>query len=123
MFINIQGTQTMLCNAEVDRSIIQYLCKVAHAAQQAIGDTRRTAAAAGNFTSSICSYFNVQYLRRTKDDFFQGFRIVIFKARFNSKARKERSCKQTATRGSAYQCKRIQVDLDAAGIRTTVDHN
>src|SRR4051794_3853640 len=30
MLVNIQGTKAMLGNAEVDRSIIQHLCKVAH---------------------------------------------------------------------------------------------
>src|SRR6478672_638329 len=68
MFIHIERLQGMLGNANIYLPVIQYLCKVPHPAQKAIGYTWSAPAAPGYFCRSFIAYFHIQYMRSPQND-------------------------------------------------------
>ncbi len=60
---------------------------------------------------------------RTTDNAAQHIIIVIFQMQVDTETGTQRSCQQTATRGSSHQRERIQINLYASGRRAFVYHD
>jgi len=102
VFVNIQRFERKISDLRIDAARTFHLRKVPHAAQQSIGNTRRTPTASCNLRSSLCGTRNIQNTCRTTDDATQHIIIVIFQMKVDAKTGTQRSSQQTATGGSAH---------------------
>ena len=77
VLVNVKRLECEIGDFRIDAARTFHLCKVPHATQQGIGDTRRTAAAACDFRSSSCGAGYVQYACRTADNTAQHIIVII----------------------------------------------
>lgn len=66
--VYFECAQSNICAFFVDGTGAADLCEVAHTAQQTVCDTRRTAAAAGDFEGALVLTRNIQNAGRAFDD-------------------------------------------------------
>src|SRR6201999_2847657 len=104
-----------------DAALAFDLREIADAAEKIVRDARRAAAAPGDFIRAAFFNFDVQQARRTNDDFFQLFRVIVIKAFTDREASKQRRGEQTAASGRADEREAWEVEPDAAGVRALVD--
>ena len=121
--IDIEHGQGLLGNIQGDFATAFDIGKIAHAAQQAVGNARRTAAAAGDFKTASLIYGHIQQTRAARDDALQFFRRIKLQPRNDAKAVAQGVGQHARPRGGAHQSEGLQVELDAARRRTFANHD
>ena len=116
--VDIQGLEGILGYLQIDGTVAFDLRKVAHTAQQGVGDTRRTAAAAGDLVSGMAVDGYVQQAGTAADNLAEGVCIVVLQVALDAKSRQKRRCEQAASGSGAYQREVIEVNLDSTRRRT-----
>ena len=121
--VDVERLQGHTGYADVDGAVALHLSKVAHTAQQSVGDTRRAATAAGNLSGCFLIDGEAQDGGRTDDDALQRLAVVVLQMQVDAEARSQRCRQKAAARSGAYQRERRQVYLNAARRRTFVKHD
>ena len=86
VLVYVQGSQRNLCNLRVYTSIALHLGKVAHSAQQGVGDTGRTSATAGNLQGCVLGDGNAQYIATTLYNALQRLGLVVLQVHVDAEA-------------------------------------
>ena len=123
VLVDVQGCQRYLGDAGIDAARALHLGKVAHSAQQGIGDTGRTSGASGYLQRGIGGNRYAQDAGRALDDFLQCLRVVILQVHVDAETGAQRCCEQSATGGGSNECEGVEVYLYRACRRTLVDHD
>ena len=84
VFIDIQCFECITGDVTIDASITFDHCKIAHSAQQCIGDTGCTPAPGSDFHSSLTGNPHIQDSGRTGNDSGKDVGIVIFQMAINT---------------------------------------
>src|SRR5690606_32066563 len=111
------------CATLVDAPAGPDLGVVTHPAQQAVGDARRAARAAGDLAGAIRFAVDAQDPRRTAHDPGQLLGRVELQALDDAEAVAQRRGQQAGAGGGADQGERRQVELDRARGRALADHD
>ena len=96
VLVNIQCLQCKLGYFRVNRTGTLHLCKVAHPAEQGIGNTRRPTAAGSNLSCRTQRARHIQYGSGTTDNVTQDIIIIVFQMQIDSETCTER-CRQQTT--------------------------
>ena len=110
-------------NIQVDTSVSLYLGEVAHTAQQSVGDTGRSARAAGNLHGGILVDGNLQDGCRAQDNLLQRVGLVVLQVHVDAETGTQGGRQHTAPRCGTDEREGIQVNLYAPCRRTFVDHD
>src|ERR1700722_8851886 len=109
VLVNAEHGQCVAGHGQIDEPFGADFGEIAHAAQQAIGDARGAAAAAGNFGAAGFVHADAQDFRGTIDDQQQIFRRIKFQAMNDAEARAQRGHDQPGAGGGADQGEAIQL--------------
>ena len=123
VLVNIQCLQCKLGYFRVNRTGTLHLCKVAHPAEQGIGNTRRPTAAGSNLSCRTQRARHIQYGSGTTDNVTQDIIIIVFQMQIDSETCTERCRQQTTACCCANQRERIQIYLDATCRRPFINHD
>ena len=107
----------------VDAACAAHLCKVAHTAQQGVGNTWCATAARGDFTGGIDVAGHTEQRGRAQDNLLQHRGVVVFEVHVDAETGSQRSREQAAAGGGTYEREGVEVDLNRAGRRTFVNHD
>ena len=121
--VNVQRFEGIAGNRLVDATAPLHLGKVAHAAEQGVGDTRRAATPRGNLFGRSLLAGDIQYLRTAEDDVRQRLVVVVFQMHVDAEAGTERTGQQAAAGRRADEGEGCEVDLDRTRARSLVYHN
>lgn len=94
--VDVEGFEGKACNFAVYRPVAFHLGKVAHTAQQSIGNARGAAAAQGYLGGGIVGDGHREQPCRPLYDALQYRMVIIFKVAVDAKPRPERRCEQPA---------------------------
>src|SRR5579885_2601867 len=103
IFIHAKHFQRLLRDGLCDAAIGADFGEVARAAEQPVGDARRSAAAAGDFLAAGLIHFDIQDLRRTANDDKQIFRLIKIEPMNDAESRAKRRGDEASARGGADQ--------------------
>ena len=123
VFIYIERFEGEAGNGEVNAAVAAHLCKVAHAAQQGVGDTGRTSAAPCYLVGRTGLYGHAEYVGGASDDVRQRGGIVVFEVEVDAETSTERGSEQAAARGSTHEREGVEVYLYRTRRRAAVDHD
>ena len=123
MRIHIQHTQSRIGGGGTDFAAAFYFGVIAHAAQQAVGDARGAAAAAGDFHRAGVVDVQLQQSGGTADNHRQIVVIVKLQPRYDAETVAQRIGEHTGAGGGADQGKRRQIDFYRAGGGAFADHD
>ena len=123
ILIDIKCCQGNLCDLGINHTITLNLRKVAHTAQQRIGDTWRSTRTTSYLECSIFCDGHAQYSCRALYDSLQCLGLIILQVHVDTESCTQRSCQQSTTCGSTHQRKWVQVYLYASCRWTFVYHN
>ena len=90
-----------MADAQIDVAFGAHLGVIANAAQQAVGDARRAAAAARDLFGAIAIHRHAQQFRRSQHDGGQFGHVVMIQAQHQAEASAQRCAHQTLPRGGA----------------------
>ena len=121
--INVEHRQRLRGDGLRDRAIGLHIGKVAHAAQQPVGDAGRTARAAGDFHRACGIYRGVEQTGAAGDDALQLLRRIKLQPRHDAEAVAQRVGQHPGTGGSTHQGEGLQIQLDGAGRRPFANHD
>ena len=107
----------------VDATCALHLGKVAHTAQEGVGDTGRATAAAGYLHGGIIIDGHLEYARRAFEDALERLGVVVFEMKVDAESGAKWGCEQTAARGGTHEGEGIEVDLNGACRGSLVDHD
>ncbi|MNV35862.1 hypothetical protein D3C71_1273230 [compost metagenome] len=96
---------------------------VAYATQQAVGDTRGAACAAGDLACAFGAAINAEDAGRTPHDAGQLFGRIELQALHDAEAVAQRRGQQAGAGGCTNQRKRRQIELDRTCGRAVADHD
>ncbi len=102
-FVDAEHGKSFLRDGAGDASCGAHLGKIAGAAQQAVGDARRSAAAAGNFFGAAFVHFDSENFRGAMQDDQQILGLVKIEAMHDAEARAKRGGDESGAGGSADQ--------------------
>ena len=119
--IHAQHLSASCATARVMRPCARTSREIARAAQQAIGDARRPAAAARDFYRAIVVHRNVQNLRGAIHNLDQIFRLVKIQPVHDAEARAQRRGNQAGARGRSDQREVVQLKRMDARARPLPD--
>ena len=121
--IDIEHRQRGVSHFARDDAIGLDLGVIAHAAQQAVGDTRCAARALGDLQCAVFGDLGVEQASRARDDLRQLGGRVELQPRDDAEAVAQRVGQHAGARGGAHQCERLQIELDRARRRALADHD
>src|SRR4029077_9448525 len=110
-------------NVAGNRAACLDLCIVAYAPQQAIGDARRTARAAGDLVRAIVHARDAEDSCRASYDGREFVRRVELQALHDTETIAQRTRQQARARGRADKRERRQIQLDRTRRRAVADHD
>ena len=123
VLVDVQRLERHLRNIISDGSVTLHLGEISHAAQERIGNTRRSARTAGDFHRSRILDRHFQEHCTSPDNLLQRLRIIILQMEIDAETGTERGCEQSASGCSAHQRERVQIYLDASCRRSLVYHD
>ena len=121
--VDVEGFEGKASNGHIDAAVAFHLRKVAHAAQQGIGDTRRAARTSRHFGRRLRIHGHTQNVCRSLHDVAKCGGVVVFQVEVDAETRTKRCGEQTAARGGTHQREGVEVDLNGARRRPFVDHD
>ncbi|CFM09835.1 Uncharacterised protein [Bordetella pertussis] len=121
--VHIQHGQRAAGGVLVDHAVRLDLRIVAHAPQQAVGDTRRAARAARHFVRAVGGDVGVEQAGAARDDAGQFVGVVELQPRHDAEAVAQRIGQHAGAGGGAHQREGLQVQLDAARGRAFADQD
>ena len=120
--INIQSVQGKLRNLLINGSVTLDLREVSDSAQERVRDPGRTSGARRNLIRRGVLDGHVQDASASLNDVGEGLGVVVLQPKVDAETRAQRRCQQPGARRSADKGKRVEFDLDCAGIRACVDN-
>src|SRR5216684_584513 len=102
-FVDAEHGESFLRDGAGDAAGGAHFSKIAGAAQQAVGDARRSAAAAGNFFGAAFVHFDSENFRGAMQDDQQILGLVKIEAMHDAEARAKRGGDESGAGGSADQ--------------------
>nr|GEU28642.1 hypothetical protein [Tanacetum cinerariifolium] len=121
--IHVEHDQRSVGRGLGDVAIAFHFRVIAHAAQQAVGDTGRAARAAGDFHRAFGVDIGLEQRGAAGDDLGQFLGVIKLEAGDDAEAVAQRIGQHAGARGGAYQRERLQVELDGTGGRAFADHD
>ncbi|MNZ42356.1 hypothetical protein D3C78_599290 [compost metagenome] len=121
--VDIQQVQRHVSHGLGDLALAAYLGIVTHAAQQAVGDARRAAGAAGDLVGTLVFDGQAEDAGGTADDGGQVLVAVELQALDDTETVPQRVGEHTSTGGGTDQGERRQVKLDRTGRWPFADHD
>src|SRR5271156_2585007 len=109
VLVDAEHGQGVAGDGEVDEALGADFGEIADAAQQAIGDARSAAAAAGDFSATGFVHFYAENFRGAIDDAQQIFRRIKFQAMDDAEARAQRGHDQSGASGGADEGETIEL--------------
>ena len=123
VLVDVESRERQPCNVAVDASVALNLGKVAHASQQCVGYTWRSARASGYLYGGIVVYRHLHNHCRALDNLLQHLRSVVFEVEVDAEAGAQGRRKQSATGGCSNQRKGVEVNLYGACRGSFVYHD
>ena len=115
--------QGVFGNGGIDFAGALHLGKIAHTAQQRVGDTRGATATQGNFARGILFDGHAEQVRRTLHNVLQHLVAVVFQVAIDAKAGTQRRGEQSASCGGTDEGEGRQIKLHGACAGSFVNHN
>ena len=106
--INIKRLERISRNGHIDGAVAFDHSKIAHTAQQGIGNARRAATTHSYLKGRIIGNGNLQQRRTAPYNALQGGVIVIFEMAIDTETRTQGSRQQAAASGGTHERKRTQ---------------
>ncbi|CAM2144510.1 hypothetical protein PT2222_160067 [Paraburkholderia tropica] len=121
--IDVEHAQRGVGDLRGDRAIGLHFGVVAHATQQAVGDTRRAARAARDFERAVGMNLRAEQRGRALHDAREFARVVELEPRDDAEAVAQRVREHARARGRADERERLEIELHAARGRPFADHD
>src|ERR1700678_4533040 len=107
VLVDAEHGQGVAGDGQIDETFSADFSEIADAAEQAIGDARGAAGAAGDFGAAGFVHFYAEDFRGTFDDQQQILRRIKFQAMDDAEARAQRRHDKSGARGAPMRVKRL----------------
>ena len=121
--VNLELIQGKTRNLQVYMTVAHHLSEVTDALQKGICDTWSATASKGNLFCGILVNSNFKNGRRSFDNTYKVFCIIIFKCAVDTKTLAQRCCQKAASRSRSDKGERIQGDSYRPCTRTFINHD
>ncbi len=122
MLIDAEHVQGFASHFPGDAAGGAHLSEITSAAEQAVGNARRTAATSGDFFGTAFFHLDVQNPGGAAEDDEQIFRLIKIEAMDDPEAGAQRRSNQSGARGGPDKCEVIQVEgMDSSAWSLTDD--
>ncbi len=121
--VHVEHAQGVVGHAAGDAAVGAYLGVVPNPAQQAVGNARRAARAAGDLVGAIFGDVGAQQPGRAQHDALKLVGLVELQPRDNAEAVTQRVGEHAGPGGGAHQGEGRDVELDGARRRPFADHD
>src|SRR5690606_15637134 len=121
--VHVERVQGVVGEGARDAAVALDLGEVARAAEEAVGDARRAAAAPGDLVRAVLLDLDADDARRAEDDLLKELGGVVVVAEVDPEAGAERGREEALARRRADERERRQRDADGARARAGIDQD